>query len=41
MTGVPPNLEADYAAAFLEWESSGEAEIWDVTAADGIEPDDA
>ena len=33
---MPPDLEADYAAAFEEWESTGEAELWDVTVGDGI-----
>jgi Arc/MetJ-type ribon-helix-helix transcriptional regulator len=32
-TGLGPA----YAAAFEEWEASGEAEIWDSAVADGIE----
>ncbi|QAY62869.1 antitoxin [Xylanimonas allomyrinae] len=31
-------LETQYAEAYREWEESGEAAIWDATAADGIEP---
>lgn len=31
-----PNLEQDYAAAWDEWESSGEQGVWDGTAADGL-----
>ena len=31
-----PDLEQDYAAAWDEWESSGEEEAWAVTAADGL-----
>ena len=31
-----PELEQDYAAAWDEWESSGEQAAWDVTAADGL-----
>jgi hypothetical protein len=31
-----PDLEQDYAAAWVEWESSGEQEIWDVTSSDGL-----
>ncbi|MEP7159031.1 MAG: ribbon-helix-helix domain-containing protein [Chloroflexota bacterium] len=30
-------LEAEYEAAFIEWEESGEAALWDSTAGDGIE----
>jgi metal-responsive CopG/Arc/MetJ family transcriptional regulator len=30
-------LEADYVAAMIEWEDSGEAALWDVTSADGLE----
>lgn len=26
----------DYAAAYAEWEESGEAQAWDATAPDGI-----
>lgn len=29
-------LEAQYAAAWQEWKGSGEAEVWDVTAGDGL-----
>lgn len=31
-----PNLEQDYAAAWEEWEDSGEQSAWDTTAADGL-----
>ena len=31
-----PQLEADYAAAWQEWEASGDAELWDVTSGDGL-----
>ena len=31
-----PDLEEDYAAAWTEWESSGEQSTWDGTAADGL-----
>jgi len=31
-----PDLEQDYAAAWDEWESSGEQSAWDATAADGL-----
>lgn len=31
-----PDLEQDYAAAWEEWESSGEAEAWEATGADGL-----
>ena len=34
-----PELEQDYAAAWDEWESSGEQESWEAAAADG--PHDA
>jgi len=30
------DLEADYAAAWDEWESSGEQALWDGTAVDGL-----
>ena len=30
------DLGDDYAAAWAEWESSGEAEIWEKAIADGI-----
>ena len=29
-------LEQDYAAAWEEWEASGEETAWDATAADGL-----
>ncbi|UNX55444.1 ribbon-helix-helix domain-containing protein [Georgenia sp. TF02-10] len=31
-----PDLEQDYAAAWDEWESSGESSAWDATAGDGL-----
>ena len=31
-----PDLEQDYAAAWQEWETSGEEAAWSVTAADGV-----
>lgn len=31
-----PDLEKDYAAAWDEWESSGEQSAWEGTAADGL-----
>ncbi|MGB8380549.1 MAG: ribbon-helix-helix domain-containing protein [Dermatophilaceae bacterium] len=31
-----PELEDAYAAAWEEWESSGDAADWDATAADGL-----
>jgi Arc/MetJ-type ribon-helix-helix transcriptional regulator len=31
-----PDLEQDYAAAWAEWESSGEEAAWDATASDGL-----
>lgn len=31
-----PDLERDYAAAWDEWETSGELAAWDATAADGL-----
>jgi len=31
-----PDLEDDYAAAWAEWESSGEEQAWEATAADGL-----
>ena len=31
-----PELEADYALAWDEWEASGEQAAWDATAADGL-----
>lgn len=31
-----PALEDDYAAAWEEWDSTGEREAWDVTLGDGL-----
>ena len=31
-----PALEQDYAAAWDEWEASGEEAAWEATAADGL-----
>jgi len=31
-----PELEQDYAAAWDEWEASGDHVAWDPTAADGL-----
>ncbi len=31
-----PELEQDYAAAWNEWETSGEQAAWEGTAADGL-----
>lgn len=31
-----PDLEDSYAAAWDEWEASGDAAAWDSTAADGL-----
>jgi Arc/MetJ-type ribon-helix-helix transcriptional regulator len=31
-----PDLEDDYAAAWEEWEASGEREAWDAVNADGL-----
>lgn len=31
-----PDLEADYAAAWDEWEASGEEAAWETAAADGL-----
>ena len=31
-----PGLEEDYAAAWDEWESSGERSAWETTTADGL-----
>ncbi len=31
-----PELEAAYAAAWQEWESSGAADAWESTTADGL-----
>lgn len=30
------DLEHDYAAAWQEWEASGDKGLWDATAADGL-----
>lgn len=35
------DLEADYAAAFVEWEDSGEAELWDTVVGDGLSSEDS
>lgn len=35
-----PDLQRDYAAAWQEWESSGEQSAWEGTVADGL-PDAA
>ena len=34
-------LGAAYEEAFAEWERSGAAEDWEITAADGLRPDAA
>lgn len=31
-----PDLEQDYAAAWTDWQSGGEQDLWEVTAADGL-----
>ena len=31
-----PGLEDDYAAAWDEWEASGEQDVWDATSGDGL-----
>ncbi len=31
-----PQLDDAYAAAWQEWEASGEAEAWEATGADGL-----
>jgi Arc/MetJ-type ribon-helix-helix transcriptional regulator len=31
-----PELEENYAAAWLEWESTGDAEAWETTVGDGL-----
>ena len=31
-----PGLEQDYAAAWNEWEASGEEAAWEASAADGL-----
>lgn len=32
-------LEAQYAAALQEWQDSGDAELWDTAASDGLDGD--
>lgn len=32
------DLKREYALALSEWEISGEEELWDETAGDGLEP---
>ena len=32
-----PTLEDDYDGAWSEWASTGEAEVWDDTASDGLD----
>lgn len=34
-----PDLEANYAAAWDEWEASGDRETWDGAVADGLTRD--
>ncbi len=34
-----PDLEANYAAAWDEWEASGDQETWDTAVADGLTHD--
>ena len=31
-----PDLEQDYAAAWQEWDASGDAPPWEATSADGL-----
>lgn len=31
-----PQIKDDYAAAWQEWEDSGDAGLWDTTAGDGL-----
>ncbi len=31
-----PDLEQDYAAAWQEWQNSGEQDLWDHTIGDGL-----
>ena len=31
-----PDLEQDYAAAWQEWDTSGEAALWESTSGDGL-----
>jgi hypothetical protein len=35
------SLGDQYAEAWVEWEASGEAEVWEAVVGDGLEPDDA
>lgn len=32
-----PDLEGDYEAAWREWQDSSDADLWEVTAADGLD----
>jgi len=32
------DLDREYALAMAEWDASGDAELWDRTAGDGLEP---
>lgn len=34
------DLGKDYAAAWAEWEASGDADLWDPVVADGISDED-
>jgi Arc/MetJ-type ribon-helix-helix transcriptional regulator len=34
-----PDLEQNYAAAWDNWEASGEQDAWDTTSADGLADD--
>lgn len=34
-----PGLQQEYAAAYAEWEESGEQEVWQVVVGDGISPE--
>lgn len=34
-------LQLDYAEAWLEWEESGEAAVWEAVVADGLDADAA
>lgn len=33
-------VTVQYAAAYTEWEESGDAELWDSVVADGLEDED-
>jgi hypothetical protein len=35
------NLRDQYVEAYRDWTDSGEAEVWEAVAGDGIEADDA